>query len=50
MTAEFGPRDDDDLTGSERAADELDTLREQYVDGEIDEQELGERAGEVWER
>jgi uncharacterized membrane protein len=35
---------------TEPAPDELDALREQYVDGEIDEQELGERAGEVWER
>jgi len=28
----------------------LDDLQQQYVDGEIDEQELDERAAEVWQR
>jgi uncharacterized membrane protein len=35
---------------TEPVPDELDALREQYVDGKINEQELGERAGEVWDR
>jgi len=32
------------------APDEIQELQEQFVDGEIDEAELGERAAEVWER
>jgi len=35
---------------TEPAPEELDDLQQQYVDGEIDESELGERAAEVWER
>jgi len=35
---------------TEPAPEELDDLQQQYVDGEIDEQELGERTAEVWER
>ena len=35
---------------TEPAPEELDALKDQFVDGEIDEQELGERAAEVWER
>jgi len=35
---------------TEPAPDALDDLQQQYVDGEIDESELGERAAEVWER
>jgi hypothetical protein len=35
---------------TEPAPDELDELKGEFVDGEIDEAELGERAAEVWER
>lgn len=35
---------------TEPAPDALDELHAQYVDGEIDEEELGDRAAEVWER
>lgn len=35
---------------TEPAPDAVDELKERYVDGEIDESELGERAAEVWER
>lgn len=35
---------------TEPAPDALDDLQQQYVDGEIDEQELNERAAEVWQR
>ena len=35
---------------TEPAPDALDELHQQYVDGEIDESELGDRAAEVWER
>jgi len=35
---------------TEPTPDALDDLQRQYVDGEIDEQELDERAAEVWER
>jgi len=35
---------------TEPAPDALDDLQQQYVDGEIDEAELGKRTAEVWER
>jgi len=35
---------------TEPAPDALDDLQQQYVDGEIDEEQLGERTAEVWER
>jgi hypothetical protein len=35
---------------TEPAPEELDELKAEFVDGEIDEQELDERAAEVWER
>jgi len=35
---------------TEPAPDALDDLQQQYVDGEIDEEQLDERAAEVWER
>jgi len=35
---------------TEPAPDALDDIQQQYVDGEIDEEQLGERTAEVWER
>ena len=35
---------------TEPAPDAIDELQEQYLNDEIDEQELGDRAAEVWER
>jgi len=35
---------------TEPAPEELDELKAEFVDGEIGEEELGERAAEVWER